>query len=77
MLGAIIGDVVGSQFESINYASKDMMFKDYHFEYLTDKCRPTDDTVLSIAVAEFLLENKKELLATKLKEYGRKYPDAG
>lgn len=77
MIGAIIGDVVGSQFEFINYTSKDQMFKDYHFEYFTDKCKPTDDTVLSIAVAESILNNKTHLLHQSLKEYGRKYPNAG
>lgn len=77
MIGAIIGDVVGSQFEFINYTSKDQMFKDYHFEYFTDKCKPTDDTVLSIAVAESILNNQTHLLHQSLKEYGRKYPNAG
>lgn len=77
MIGAIIGDIVGSQFEFINYTSKDQMFKDYHFEYFTDKCKPTDDTVLSIAVAESILNDKTHLLHQSLKEYGRKYPNAG
>lgn len=77
MIGAIIGDVVGSQFEFINYTSKNQMFKDYKFEYFTDKCKPTDDTVLSIAVAESLLNNDSDNLAKSLKDYGRKYPNAG
>lgn len=77
MIGAIIGDVVGSQFEFINYNSKDNMFKDYNFEYFNDKCTPTDDTVLSIAVAESILKNETHLLPQLIKEYGKKYPNAG
>jgi len=75
MIGAIIGDIIGSQFEMINYTSKNMMFKDYDFHFFTDKCRPTDDTVLTIAVADAFF-NKKDLPII-LKEYARKYPNAG
>ena len=38
MLGAIIGDIVGSRFEWNNNRSKE-------FEFLTYKCFPTDDSV--------------------------------
>ncbi len=75
MIGAIIGDIVGSQFERINYTSKNMMFKDFKFEFFTDKCEPTDDSVLTIAIADCLV-NDKDIPAT-LKEYARKYPLAG
>ncbi len=75
MIGAIIGDIIGSQFEFMNYKSKNQMFKDYNFEYFTDKCKPTDDTVLSIAIADCLINNKN--IPLTLKEYARKYPLAG
>ena len=42
MLGAVIGDLVGSRFEWDNYKAKD-------FEFLTYKCFPTDDSVMTLA----------------------------
>ena len=45
MLGSIIGDIAGSRFEWNNQKSKD-------FELLADGCRPTDDSVMTIAIAE-------------------------
>lgn len=41
MLGAIIGDIVGSRFEHRNHKSK-------NFEFLDMNCRFTDDTVTFI-----------------------------
>jgi len=68
MLGAIIGDIVGSRFEHNNYKGKD--FKLCHAE-----CRFTDDTVLTAAVAEALLEDGNFTQA--LKKFYRAYPHAG
>lgn len=48
MLGAIIGDIVGSRFEWDNYKAKD-------FEFLTNDCFFTDDSVMSLALCEALL----------------------
>lgn len=48
MLGAIIGDIVGSRFE-FNPTN------DYDFELFTDECSFTDDTICSVAVADALL----------------------
>ena len=45
MIGAVIGDIVGSRFEFHNHLSKD-------FEFLTQDCRFTDDTVMTCAVAK-------------------------
>ncbi len=53
MLGAIIGDIVGSRFELDNHKSKD-------FELFTSECFPTDDSVMSLAVAKALLESKSD-----------------
>ena len=49
MLGAIIGDIVGSRFEFNNHKSKD-------FEFLHPKCFFTDDTVMTLAVGKALVE---------------------
>ena len=49
MLGAIIGDIVGSRFEWHNYRAKD-------FEFFSNKCYVTDDSIMSLAVGEALCE---------------------
>ena len=53
MLGAIIGDIAGSRFEWNNIKSKD-------FELLSHikRCKPTDDSIMSLAVAQALLDCK-------------------
>lgn len=68
MLGAIAGDIIGSIYESHNIKSKDFpLFTKYnHF---------TDDTVLTVAIADSILNN--ENFAVKLKEYYHLYPHAG
>lgn len=43
MLGAIIGDVIGSPYEFESDKTKDFML-------LVPGCRPTDDSVLTVAV---------------------------
>ena len=50
MLGAIIGDIVGSVYEFHNT-------KDYNFHLLTTKSTFTDDTVMTLAVAKWLTED--------------------
>ena len=76
MLGAIVGDVVGSRFERNNIKSKD-------FELFMPFCRPTDDSVMSLAVAKAILECDGEYqdLGAKSVEWmqrlGREYPYAG
>lgn len=68
MLGAIIGDIIGSVYESGWMKSTD-------FPLFSSRSTYTDDTVLTVAVAECILNGKDYV--TKLKEYGRRYPDAG
>lgn len=76
MLGAIVGDIVGSRFEWNNNKSKD-------FEFLTYKSYFTDDTVISLAIAEAILSSKPDFsdLSNKaiacMQFLGRKYPDCG
>lgn len=48
MLGAIIGDIVGSRFE-FNPTN------DYNFDFLSPECSFTDDTICTIAIADALL----------------------
>lgn len=73
MLGAIIGDVVGSRFEFNNIKTK-------KFELVTDNSKFTDDSVMTVAVADVLIngnpKNKDEVIDT-LKKWGRRYPHAG
>ena len=53
MIGAIIGDIVGSRFEFNNHKSKD-------FEMFTDECEVTDDSIMTLAVAKALMEADKK-----------------
>ena len=53
MLGAIIGDIVGSRFEWNNIKSKE-------FEFLTYKCFPTDDSIMTLALAQAVLVSKPD-----------------
>ena len=68
MLGALAGDIIGSRFEFANRKSKD-------FELFHPDCRFTDDSVLSVALAESLLTG--EDYAGLMRRYYRSYPDAG
>ncbi|HEY9059911.1 MAG TPA: ADP-ribosylglycohydrolase family protein [Pseudobacteroides sp.] len=82
MLGAIVGDVIGSTFEWHNVKSVD-------FQLFSSQSRFTDDTVMTIAIADAILNKErhknfiidsiqsKKTYAYKLREYGKKYPDAG
>lgn len=68
MLGAITGDIIGSRFERSPVKTKD-------FELFTDHCRFTDDTVLTIAIADAIIQGID--YKTSLLKWGRKYPLAG
>ena len=50
MLGAIIGDIAGSVYEFSNT-------KDYNFEMFPPGSNFTDDTVMTMAVAEWAMKN--------------------
>ena len=74
MLGAIIGDIVGSKYEFNNIKTKDFVFfqPDMFF---------TDDTVMTVAIYDALSSCKgdysklSDLAIQKMQEYGRKrYP---
>lgn len=68
MLGAIVGDVIGSRFEFNNLKSKD-------FDLFNEDSKFTDDTVLTVALAESILN--EETYCDHLVKYALKYPHAG
>ncbi|MBO4472433.1 MAG: ADP-ribosylglycohydrolase family protein [Clostridia bacterium] len=76
MLGAIIGDVVGSRFE---FSGK----KNKNFELFSDYSRFTDDTVMTCAVAKALLDCKgdyeelSERAVRCMQALGQKYEGRG
>lgn len=73
MIGAIIGDVIGSAYEFHNVRYKG-------FELFNDKTKFTDDTVCTIALMDYLLHAEKcdEKNAVKfLHKWTNKYPGAG
>jgi ADP-ribosylglycohydrolase len=88
MLGAIIGDIVGSRFEHKNIKSKE-------FELFTEECSVTDDSIMTLAVAKAIMEAERkdrddidksgdkyyldiENCAIKnMQKLGRKYPYCG
>ena len=81
MLGAILGDIIGSPYEHYNHKSKD-------FRLFRMRSRCTDDSVMTFAVAEALAAAKeqgcledeaavKDLLIDAMHKWGNKYPHAG
>ena len=68
MIGAIVGDVVGSVYEWDRIKTKD-------FPLLQKQCTFTDDSVLTVAVAEAILTGRP--YADAIRKLGSKYPDAG
>jgi len=76
MLGAIIGDIVGSRFEWRNIKTKDFIF-------FADRCEFTDDTVMTLAIAAALVEwqqkkgSLQKKVIKKMQRFGRLYPYAG
>ncbi len=66
MLGAIIGDIVGSRWE-FNPTN------DYHFELFSDKNGFTDDTICTIAVADAILHDSDNY-GKYIHEWCRRYP---
>ena len=76
MLGAIVGDMVGSVYEWHN-------IKTTEFPLFSENSRVTDDSVMTIAVAHTLLDAfdgqnvSQSALVRKMQSYGKLYPDAG
>jgi type I restriction enzyme M protein len=78
MLGAIFGDIVGSVYEFRNTKTK-------HFELFSKTSKFTDDTVMTLAVADALMQYDRtqdirvfqDILITTMHKYGREYPYVG
>lgn len=66
MIGAIIGDIVGSRFEFNNT-------NDYNFELFHPDCSFTDDTICTVAIADAILRGID--YKTALLEWCRRYPN--
>ena len=69
MFGAIAGDVIGSIYEGSNVKTQ------YFYPLIDDACFFTDDTILTVAVADAILSNANYM--DKLKEYFLLFPYAG
>ncbi len=76
MLGAIIGDIVGSRYEFNNIKTK-------QFPLFSNRCFFTDDSVMTLAIAEAVMacDGNYQDLSEKAVEYmqriGRRYGDCG
>lgn len=73
MLGAIAGDIIGSAYEYVND-------RRYDFDLFTPGSFFTDDTVMTLAVAKWLIEDdalSPDGLVKIMTQLGRKYPDVG
>lgn len=68
MRGAIAGDIIGSVYENEPVKQKT-------FPLFGRESRFTDDTVLTVAIADSLLSGKS--YAASMKQWGRRYPLAG
>ena len=78
MYGAILGDMIGAPFEF------DRGNKTKEFPLFCDESQLTDDTVMTIAVAEALMETDeksaeeiKTALVKSMQKWGERYPNAG
>lgn len=76
MIGVIIGDIAGSRFEFNNIKTK-------KFNLFSNECRPTDDSIMSLAIAKALLlcngkyDNLGEITIRTMRELGKKYEKCG
>jgi ADP-ribosylglycohydrolase len=82
MIGAILGDIIGSRFEIHNVKTE-------NFELFSRESSFTDDSIMTVAVCDELLYNattpknffsclkKSKEYAMRYKQYYRRYPNAG
>ncbi len=68
MIGAIAGDIIGSVYEHYPIKTKD-------FPLFGPHCRFTDDSVLTVAIADSIINDRS--YAESVREIGRRYPGAG
>lgn len=67
MLGAVIGDISGSRFEFDNYRHTD-------FDIFSPDSDFTDDTICTVAIADWVLQGCNDNLASILQGWCRAYP---
>ena len=70
LIGAVLGDMAGSIYEFNPHKSTDVDLKDKSMDY-------TDDTIMTIAVADWILNDKlhtKKGLVACMQKWGRRYP---
>ncbi len=80
ILGAIIGDVVGRPYEFDNIKTKE-------FELVTERSRFSDDSIMTLAIANALRNWKKgspidedefrQVVIKSMRHFGKLYPNAG
>ena len=76
MIGAIVGDIVGSRFEFNNNRSK-------FFVLFDSTCGPTDDSIMTISIMDAILkaggdiDKLGECAVKSMREIGQHYPDCG
>ena len=68
MLGAIAGDIIGSAWGASGE-------KRFDFPLFSARSRFTDDTVMTVAIAHALLDERD--YAATMRDYGRRYPFVG
>lgn len=70
LISAILGDIAGSIYEFSPHKGLNINLQQSHMDY-------TDDTIMTIAVADWVLNDKRHTkigLVRKMQEWGRKYP---
>lgn len=77
VIGAIVGDIVGSIYEFNNHRSKE-------FPLFSEGCSVTDDSIMTLAVAKALMDSGGGKLSPlsaatvkSMQEVGQPYPDCG
>lgn len=70
IFGAVCGDILGSRYEHHRT-------KDYDFELLPKGCKVTDDTILTMAIARWLMGDRTDVyLCQELVRFATRYPGA-
>lgn len=71
LYGTIFGDMAGSTYEF-------RACKNYNFTTIPEKSHFTDDTVMTLAVASWLMKDRTvETLIKEIQDFGNRYPRAG
>ena len=70
MIGAIAGDIIGSRFEWHNIRTT-------NFNLFSKRSHFTDDSVMTLATAQYLLDDKKSNYTDMYRGYGNFYPHRG